>query len=62
MCWSRSRSALVSGYFIDNPIHRLRHDPKKIVGLYVQPGMTVIDVGSICGTVSMWGETIVIHG
>jgi len=52
----------VSGYFIDNPIHRLRHDPKKIVGLYVQPGMTVIDVGSICGTVSMWGETIVIHG
>jgi hypothetical protein len=39
-------SALMSGYFIDKPIRRLLHDPKKIVGSYVKPGMTVIDVGS----------------
>ena len=35
------------GYFIDNPIRRLFHNPVKIVGLYVKPGMTVMDVG--CG-------------
>ncbi len=35
------------GYFIDNPIRRLLHNPEKIVGPYVQPGMTVMDVG--CG-------------
>jgi ubiquinone/menaquinone biosynthesis C-methylase UbiE len=35
------------GYFIDNPIRRLFHNPEKIVGPYVKPGMTVMDVG--CG-------------
>jgi 2-polyprenyl-3-methyl-5-hydroxy-6-metoxy-1,4-benzoquinol methylase len=35
------------GYFIDNPLRRLLHDPEQIVGPYVQPGMTVMDVG--CG-------------
>lgn len=35
------------GYFIDNPLRRLLHDPKKIVGPYVKPGMTVMDIG--CG-------------
>ena len=35
------------GYFIDNPLRRLIHDPKKILGRYVKPGMTVMDVG--CG-------------
>ena len=35
------------GYFIDNPIRRLFHDPEKIVGPYVGPGMTAMDVG--CG-------------
>jgi ubiquinone/menaquinone biosynthesis C-methylase UbiE len=35
------------GYFIDNPLRRLLHNPVKIVGPYVQPGMTVMDVG--CG-------------
>ena len=32
---------------IDNPLRRLFHNPVKIVGPYVQPGMTVMDVG--CG-------------
>lgn len=35
------------GYFIDNRLRRLLHNPEKIVGSYVTPGMTVLDVG--CG-------------
>jgi ubiquinone/menaquinone biosynthesis C-methylase UbiE len=35
------------GYFIDNPIRRLFHNPEKIVGPYVKPGMTAMDIG--CG-------------
>jgi ubiquinone/menaquinone biosynthesis C-methylase UbiE len=35
------------GYLIDNPLRRLIHNPGKILGPYVRPGMTVIDVG--CG-------------
>jgi len=35
------------GYFIDNRIRRWLHDPEKIVSPFVQPGMTVMDVG--CG-------------
>ena len=35
------------GYFIDNWFRRLLHNPEKIVGPYVKPGMTVMDVG--CG-------------
>ena len=35
------------GYFIDNPLRRLFHNPEKILDPYVQPGMTVVDVG--CG-------------
>jgi ubiquinone/menaquinone biosynthesis C-methylase UbiE len=35
------------GYFIDNRLRRLLHDPEKILGPYFQPGMTALDVG--CG-------------
>jgi ubiquinone/menaquinone biosynthesis C-methylase UbiE len=35
------------GFFLDNPLRRLIHDPQKIVGPYVKPSMTVMDVG--CG-------------
>ncbi len=35
------------GYFIDNPVRRLFHDPCKILGNYLNPGMTVMDIG--CG-------------
>jgi ubiquinone/menaquinone biosynthesis C-methylase UbiE len=34
-------------FTIDTPFRRLLHDPQKIVGPYVQPGVTVVDVG--CG-------------
>lgn len=35
------------GYFIDNRLRRLIHNPTRILGPYVQPGMTALDVG--CG-------------
>ena len=34
-------------YFFDNPIRRLIHPAEKILGPYVTPGMTVLDLG--CG-------------
>jgi 2-polyprenyl-3-methyl-5-hydroxy-6-metoxy-1,4-benzoquinol methylase len=34
-------------YLFDNPLRRLIHDPVKILGPYVRPGMTVLDIG--CG-------------
>jgi len=35
------------GYTFDNPLRRLVHDPKKILGDFVEPGHTVVDIG--CG-------------
>ncbi len=34
-------------FSINNPLRRMLHNPDKIVGPYVKPGMTVMDVG--CG-------------
>jgi len=34
-------------YLFDNPLRKLFHDPAKILGPYVRPGMTVMDIG--CG-------------
>lgn len=34
-------------YFFDNPLRRLMHPPAKILGPYVNTGMTVLDLG--CG-------------
>lgn len=34
-------------YTFDNPLRRLVQDPKKIAGPYIEPGMTVVDIG--CG-------------
>lgn len=35
------------GWLIDNPLRRWLHNPETILGSYVRPGMTVMDVG--CG-------------
>ena len=35
------------GYFIDNPLRRLLHNPEKILAPYVEPGMRTLDFG--CG-------------
>lgn len=34
-------------FALNNPVRRMLHDPQKIVGPYVKPGMTVLDIG--CG-------------
>ena len=36
-----------AGFMLDNPLRRLIQNPKKVVGEYIRPGDTVIDVG--CG-------------
>ena len=35
------------GCLIDNPLRKLIHNPEEIIGPYVKPGMTVMDIG--CG-------------
>lgn len=35
------------GYTFDNPLRRLVHDPEEILGDFVEPGQTVVDIG--CG-------------
>jgi len=41
------------GYFIDNPLRRWLHNPERILGAYVRPGMTVMDVGCGMGIFSL---------
>ena len=41
------------GYLIDNPLRRLLHHPEKILGPYVEPGMTALDVGCGMGVFSI---------
>jgi len=38
---------------LDNPIRRLIHNPQKILGEYIEPGQTVLDVGCGSGTFSI---------
>jgi ubiquinone/menaquinone biosynthesis C-methylase UbiE len=33
------------GYFLMNPLRRFAHNPRKILGPYVSPGMTVLELG-----------------
>lgn len=40
-------------FALNNPLRQWLHDPQKIVGPYVQPGMTVLDVGSGVGWFSI---------
>jgi ubiquinone/menaquinone biosynthesis C-methylase UbiE len=40
-------------FALDNPIRRLIHDPKKILGGYIEPGQTVLDLGCGPGTFSL---------
>jgi ubiquinone/menaquinone biosynthesis C-methylase UbiE len=42
-----------AGYFIDNRLRRLIHNPPRILGPYVQPGMTTLDVGCGMGLFSL---------
>jgi ubiquinone/menaquinone biosynthesis C-methylase UbiE len=38
----------IAAFTLDVPIRRWLHDPERVVGCYVRPGMTVIEVG--CGS------------
>ncbi|MHB8118545.1 MAG: class I SAM-dependent methyltransferase [Methanothrix sp.] len=40
-------------FALDNPIRRLIHNPQKILGEYIEPGQTVLDVGCGSGTFSL---------
>ena len=40
-------------FALDNPIRRLIHDPQKILGGYIEPGQTVLDLGCGPGTFSI---------
>jgi SAM-dependent methyltransferase len=41
------------GYLLLSPLRKLAHNPEKILGPYVKPGMTVLDVGSAMGYFSL---------
>jgi ubiquinone/menaquinone biosynthesis C-methylase UbiE len=41
------------GYLLANPLRKLYENPKKIIGHYIKPGMTVLDVGSAMGFFSI---------
>ncbi len=47
------------GYFIDNPLRRLLHNPEKILGPYLGEGMTVVDVGCGMGIFSIAAAKLV---
>lgn len=47
------------GYFIDNPLRRLLHNPERILGPYLQPGMTMVDLGCGMGIFSIAAAKLV---
>jgi 2-polyprenyl-3-methyl-5-hydroxy-6-metoxy-1,4-benzoquinol methylase len=42
------------GYLLINPLRRLWQNPEGILGDYVRPGMTVLDIGPGMGYFSLW--------
>ena len=41
------------GYILANPLRRFSQDPRKMLGDYLEPGMTVLDVGCAMGFFSL---------
>ena len=41
------------GHLLASPLRRLLQDPRKILGPYVQPGMTALDIGCAMGFFSL---------
>jgi 2-polyprenyl-3-methyl-5-hydroxy-6-metoxy-1,4-benzoquinol methylase len=41
------------GYFLMNPMRKLMHNPRRILGTYIRPGMIVIDYGCAMGYFSI---------
>lgn len=42
------------GYLLASPIRRLFENPQKMLGEYIEPGMTVADIGCAMGFFSLW--------
>jgi 2-polyprenyl-3-methyl-5-hydroxy-6-metoxy-1,4-benzoquinol methylase len=42
-----------AGYFLVNPLRKLIHNPAKILGAHVRPGMRIIDFGAAMGYFSL---------
>jgi 2-polyprenyl-3-methyl-5-hydroxy-6-metoxy-1,4-benzoquinol methylase len=49
-------------YSFDNPIRKLLHNPRKVLGAYVKEGMTVMDVGCGMGHFAIGMATLVGEG
>lgn len=41
------------GYILTNPLRKLVHNPRKILGDYIKPGMRVLDLGCAMGFFSL---------
>ena len=41
------------GYFLASPLRKLIHNPLRILGPYIRPGMKVVDIGSAMGFFSL---------
>lgn len=41
------------GYFLINPVRKLKHNPDKILGRHIKPGMNIMDFGSAMGYFSL---------
>ena len=41
------------GYLLASPIRKLVYDPRSILGAYVKPGMTALDIGCAMGFFSL---------
>ncbi|HEY5999907.1 MAG TPA: class I SAM-dependent methyltransferase [bacterium] len=46
-------------YSFDNPLRRLLHPPREVLGTWVRPGMTVLDVGCGIGHFSLGMASLV---
>ena len=47
------------GYLMASPLRRLLQNPRKILGDYIEPGMTVLDVGCAMGFFSLAAARLV---
>lgn len=51
------------GYFLINPVRKIYQSPEKILGPFVRPGMTVLEIGPGMGYFSLWmAKTVGVGG
>jgi len=47
------------GYLLINPLRKIYQPPKSVLGEFVKPGMTVLDIGPGMGYFSLWMARVV---